>query len=219
MSGQQKRFYSPFYMVKRGKKAYAEYKAAGICIRCCKNRASKGHVHCDACLEDIRAETKLKREQARMLGICPRCYRNPIYEGEKSCLECKERDRKRKYKTRPDVMEKKNRRQSELAIECANKGICRYCHKKPVTPGYKSCLECRLKNTKKPKPGSIPSAERPSYGLCRFCCEPIIPGKRVCQKHYDIIIANMPKTANKKDHTWNKDEKVRYAKIRSKYQR
>jgi hypothetical protein len=52
--------------------------------------------------------------------------------------------------------------------------------------------------------------ERSSYGLCYMCKEPVMDGKRLCKKHYERAIANLPKVKTPQaDHWWQSDETLK----------
>lgn len=208
-------------MPAHNKETYYRLKSLGLCPECGKNRPTGGKALCDECYGKKNAETKMRKMQARSLGICPRCKKNRIYVGENACPDCMEKARQYHRDHSKEIAARKKKCTAKKKQWCIENGICIYCHTRPVTPGLKSCAFCRPKYRKK-REHEIPAIERPSYGMCYYCGEPVIPGKKVCQKHYDIAMANRDKAMAAYDsakHKWRQDEQARHEKIRSKYQR
>jgi hypothetical protein len=71
-------------------------------------------------------------------------------------------------------------------------GICPRCKQNKLKDGRKKCARClrieadnklhrqALKNT------DIPRSERPNYGLCYICGQPIVSGHKTCAKHLEM---------------------------------
>ena len=206
------------FMPAHNKKTYEKMKAEGRCPDCGQKVEEGGGVLCKECREKRNLETRLRKKQAKSLGICPRCMKNPIYVGENACPDCMKKARDNYQDHKETILEQGRGYWKKAKEHDEANGICIWCRKRKATPGYKSCAFCRPKHNKKRK-YDIHPAERPSYGLCYRCGEPVVPGKRLCKKHYDMCLAVLKKPTNTENHVWNKDEKARHEKIRSKYQR
>ena len=183
---------------------YRLRKEMGLCPVCGKRKSATGGVLCEQCRNQRREDARLRREQAVDLQICPRCRKNRLYPGERRCPECTEKARQfnEKYRDRKNELQR-------VAYQAKPKewdGKCRYCHKRPAEQGYKSCEYCRARRRRNKQKDGIDRMERPSYGLCHMCKEPVMDGKRLCRKHYERAIANLPKAKTPQaDHWWQKD--------------
>lgn len=84
---------------------YNWYKAKGICVVCGQERAAKGKVRCQNCLDSAavatmiykskhdaseynRAYNKSRYEKAKAEGICVRCFQQKAREGKLTCQFC-----------------------------------------------------------------------------------------------------------------------------------
>ncbi len=48
-------------------------------------------------------------------------------------------------------------------------------------------------------------------GGCCFCGEPVLKGKKVCQKHYDMLVTNLKKAnghINSEHHPFRRDNDI-----------
>lgn len=181
---------------------------------CGKGKPVTGGSLCRQCRAKCREEQRLRREQAAELHICPRCRKNKLYAGEKRCPECIEKARKYSVGYR----ERKNELQRTVyrARPKENDGKCIYCHKRPPEAGHKSCAYCRASRRNKAaarRGCRLTPSERPLYGLCYYCGEPVMDGKKVCKKHYDMSISHLKRASNQ-NHWWRKDEHMRYEHIK-----
>lgn len=82
------------------------------------------------------------------------------------------------------------------------------------------CLECYVKERKreiertekrKRENGGYIREIRKEKGLCAQCGEPTLPGKRLCQKHYEIAAKNA-ENARKYSKWWRKDNQLLFIK-------
>lgn len=60
-------------------------------------------------------------------------------------------DANRTEKQKSDYLQKHKLRQREKRQRLKEQGICPVCMKRPVSKGFKSCIECRTKKSKKRK--------------------------------------------------------------------
>lgn len=182
---------------------------------CGKGKPVTGGSLCRQCRAKCREEQRLRREQAAELHICPRCRKNKLYAGEKRCPECIEKARKYSVGYR----ERKNELQRTVyrARPKENDGKCIYCHKRPPEPGHKSCVYCRARRRRYWQKDGIDRSERVSYGLCYICGEPVMDGRKLCQKHYEQARTNLLKVkAPTTGHRWRADETKRYSSMKGK---
>lgn len=182
---------------------------------CGKGKPVTGGSLCRQCRAKCREEQRLRREQAAELGLCPRCQKVKLYIGEKKCPDCLEKQREFK-KSHRDYINQKQRIDYVKRKAKRDESKCIYCQKRPPEPGYKSCEYCRAERRKKYNArmaGRLTPMERPRYGLCYYCGEPVIDGKKVCQKHYDMSVSNLKRASNQ-NHWWRKDEHMRYEHIK-----
>ncbi len=182
---------------------------------CGKRKPEDGRSLCRQCRAKCREEMRLRREQAVELGLCPRCQKVKLYVGEKKCPDCLEKQRQYRRSHR-DSINQKQRIDNAKRMARRDKSKCIYCRKRPPEKGHKSCEYCRAERRAKlnaKKAGRLTPMERPLYGLCYYCGEPVVDGKKVCQKHYDMSLSHL-KRGSTKDHWWRKDEHMRYAHIK-----
>lgn len=131
-------------------------------------------------------------------GICPFCL-NDAQPGRVRCAVCLEKnyashqkhDANRTEKQKSDYLQKHKLHQREKRQRLKEQGICPVCMKRPVSIGFKSCIECRTKEKQKTEREG--KSYRKTLGLCAYCDEPPIPGKRCCPKHYASRIVSITK--------------------------
>lgn len=187
------------------KRMYHRRKENGLCVECGKP-LDNVHVMCNECRIKANEERNKTRKYYQEKGICPRCRKEKLFGDEKQCLTCKtkayakivpNRDREHYNK----VHREWSRRTHQEFVE---KGICTRCRKRKADHGYKTCGICRnrdaeterLRNFGKPK-----RSERAEMGLCYFCCEPVKPGHKTCQRCYDRCVENSRKQ-DRSNHVW-----------------
>lgn len=149
---------------------------------------------------------KEDRESYLKYGICPTCKKNSVFGNEKNCPECRARNSNAKYiyvqKNRDKVnAQQRATRKSRYDADIEN-GICPRCRKNKCEDGKKRCAYCRIKDNearrrRRLQMVSIPRNARAENGICYFCNDSIIPGYKVCQKHYDLNVKNQKKSNRK----------------------
>lgn len=127
---------------------------------------------------------------------CIYCRTNKADDGYKSCLQCRIERRNKKCTYSDEAKQKhkqwlKRRRDLLYAF-----GVCIICGKRDAKQGSHSCDRCiaksRMRKEKKRREAGI--FGRDSYtlnGKCYYCGEPVIDGKKTCQKHYEILLQNL----------------------------
>lgn len=95
----------------------------------------------------------------------------------------------------PQSKEQRNRYQKRKRDICIAFGVCTVCKKRDAYAGGHVCKTCKEKAALKHrnKLEGVVRYERTSSGLCYFCGEPALPGKKTCQKHYDIRCKSIEK--------------------------
>ena len=157
----------------------------------------------------------------KKLGICTSCGKNKAEEGRVHCLECaiKDAERKRTYNYDKERKAKYIKRKREL---CDAFGICTTCCTREKYKG-KLCIECYLKSKrryreKQIEKGVTPRDMRRDFNVCFYCGKPAVEGKRVCQKHLDILRENATharKFNNTSNHKWRREKESDILKLRN----
>ena len=195
------------------KTTYERRKSQGLCVGCGRVKAVQGRVMCAECAEKQKIYQRETREYLRNLGLCPRCGKNKLFGDEKECPECtammyeiNQRSRKRRNVTAMDYYRKDIARIKEH-------GLCRSCRKRKVKEGHTYCSICLAKKReqgkeyrrKKDKIG-LERSERPNYGFCYTCGEPLGREGRICKKCAEIMTNNLPEKSD--NLSWRKDNKL-----------
>ncbi len=97
------------------KKRRSRQKAAGLCIRCGKNRARPNRVNCEVCMDF----QKRYREEKRQLGLCVYCSdQRKAIDGTSYCVSCRNKIAKGTQKLRD------GRRELRLCVSCGLNHAC-----------------------------------------------------------------------------------------------
>lgn len=81
--------------------------------------------------------------------------------------------------------------QKKKRDEAREKGLCIICKQKKATHGEK-CYECYLRQKRHDKKKNKHLREYwLENGLCYYCGAKTIQGKKVCEKHYQIVLKNL----------------------------
>lgn len=177
-------------------------KEQGLCLNCGKPLDRDG-TYCIECRKRITDENNITRHFMQSIGICPRCQKVRLYGDEKVCPECNAYSYAKIMQARAteegrlhynEIHAKWARNEHQRRIE---QGICTRCGKREPDNGFKTCGICRNKDKeyKRGKYGKPDRKERYKQGLCYFCDNPIKPGYRTCEKHYQM---NLEKSRSKK---------------------
>ena len=103
-------------------------------------------------------------------------------------------------------------------------GLCVVCGKRKAIKGKKHCLECLLKARRANRAQYDAKRVKTNFseGLCCKCNDPVVPGKKVCARHYDIARRSMEaarKNLSSTKHPWKKDNRWIFKKKTSSQQR
>lgn len=194
------------------KTTYMRRKSEGLCVKCGKAQAIQGKVMCADCAEKQKIYQRETREYFKNIGICPRCGKNKLFGDEKECPECcammyelNRKSRERRNITAIDYYRKDIKRLKE-------QGLCRSCRTRKVAEGKTYCKNCLIEHRernkeyrrKKDRVG-LERSERPNYGLCYTCGDPLDRDGRICQKCADKMAKNLPTQRN--NMLWRNDNK------------
>ena len=182
------------------KTTYENRKAKGLCVKCGKEQAVKGKVMCADCAEKQKIYRRETRAYFKNMGLCPRCGKNKLFGDEKECPECcammyevNRKSRERRNITAMDYYRKDIQRLKK-------QGLCRSCRKMEVATGHTYCPNCLVKHREKGRKYrrkrdkiGLQRSERPNYGFCYTCGNPLDRDGRVCQKCADNLTNNLPK--------------------------
>lgn len=162
----------------------------GLCSNCGKPLDREGKM-CTACKEKVYQTYKARTEWYTSHGICPICGQNEIFPNEKICPECKAK-RQTREENRKDYQKKyqKALRKKRKAL-----GLCTQCGR-PMDNDTTVCNACKEKNKQrvKKKPKQYVKENWVSDRKCAICGgEPLVEGKRVCEKCYSRLLASSEK--------------------------
>ena len=174
------------------RRRYEERKASNLCVRCGKPLDRQG-VLCMACKNSQTAYGRKIYKKLQAVGVCPRCGKNLMYVDEKSCIECRAKSAEAASKKRAADVEKYNERQKVWRKARYEKdkenGICTRCRKRKADSGHTTCTFCR--ETMRRAHVKMPErTDRYERGLCFFCDNPVKPGYKVCEMHYQKNVKN-----------------------------
>lgn len=173
---------------------------------------------CAECAEKQKIYQQETRKYLQNLGLCPRCGKNKLFGDEKECPECtammyeiNQRSRERRNVTAMDYYRKDIKRLKE-------QGLCRSCRKRKVAEGHTYCSVCPAKKRersreyrrKKDKIG-LERSERPNYGFCYTCGNPIDREGRVCKRCAEMMTKNLPADRDK-NVAWREDNRLVFKK-------
>lgn len=182
---------------------------------CGHKKTDDGRVCCNSCREKQREYKKKSRDFFKSIGLCPKCGENRLFGDEKMCPEClaKAYEYNRKSKEHRNISNADIYKKDIARLK--SEGLCRGCRKRKVEGNHTYCQICLIKHrergrkyrAEKSKDG-ITRSERPSYGLCYTCGNPIdVEGKRSCSNCQKIYKENLNKASERQDrstHVWRR---------------
>lgn len=157
-------------------------------------------------------------------GICTRCGKEDAEPHKALCAECAEKQsaQNKRYwgsldeKKRQKFMQRTRERNRARREQRKSMGLCVICGKK-AAKGKAHCIECLLKIRRRHHEQYEAERVKTDFGegLCCRCNEPVVPGKKLCAKHYDIALRatkkanrlNQKKKTNAK-HVWQGNNKI-----------
>lgn len=193
----------------------AERVANHLCLKC--GKPTDGiHKYCDACNAKNRVHMRETREFLIEQGICIDCRREKAVKGKVRCLLCadsRNEHRKKYYAThKKEILSKTdNAKRREKHKEYKAKGICTRCHVKKATPGYTTCADCRIKDTKARKLRDAKKRDTVDYEtclemhICTACRVNAATHGKLCDTCYERAVNNLGDKRTTANHFWMQD--------------
>ena len=149
------------------------------------------------------SRTKLDYLFAKQHGICVNCKTREAEPGKTLCLECQEKSRIKNRRALEKMTEQEkqeryrrnNERYRRVYAERKQKGVCVKCGKRKSVAGRTLCIDCLVKSRRRKDRrynNEIERNERPEYGLCYVCAQPVCEeSASLCRKHYELYAGLM----------------------------
>ena len=172
--------------------------------------------------------SKSNYEFLKIRGICTKCGKNKAVNKTTYCEYCLEKDviKNAKYreKNRHRLREENKKRMQDLRERRKQNGECTKCGKKlnPVFDGNNTvkCKICKAyymeymrKRRSKDDKQKITREEKIELKVCLYCNSKAIEGKKLCEKHYNIVLNNLSKV-DRNNHSFRKYAKVDFRQDR-----
>jgi len=125
------------------------------------------------------------RDYCRKKGICPTCKKREAAKGFVQCPECIEKRTNYNAMRRARDREAYNQSRREQKARLLAEGRCA-CGK-PLAEGKKRCERCLLRNRQYRRENYVFKVK--PEGICRWCNEPVVEGKKLCAAHYEKMFA------------------------------
>lgn len=149
--------------------------------------------------------TRDARAWYREHGLCPACGSNRDSE-YLYCLACRRHNADYQRNNTPTERTREMRRRvsAEWYQRKKSEGICTKCGKRPAMSGRTWCSICAGKQNGKAKAQRAEAAALRDPSKCYFCGEPVLVGKKVCEKHYAACTAKLAAASRikKSSHPW-----------------
>ena len=159
--------------------------------------------------------------------ICTRCGKEDAEPHQTMCAECLEKSRACKKKAYAaldeDARRMKCQRSAERYERLKAQRICPKCGRKS-SKGFVLCLECRLKGRRRDRERRVERRVKTDFseGTCSKCNEPVVPGKKVCAKHYNAMVRRI-EAVNRRNqerktrahHIWVRDNDLAFQQRKS----
>lgn len=216
----QDEFYRCSKCSEMNKRRRQRFKNSGMCVRCGKP-AVKGKTLCERCENIKLVESKAAYKAKRERGICTACGMRRPAPKKTMCEICLAKMAERQTIYRGSISEGKKKKiyadkyakakqKRELAKQS---GICTKCFKRKATPGYCTCIECRVKarNDKREldrRRGVVSYEFCVENGICTHCHREKATKGKLCDSCYDKVTKQILKAKKKvstKEHYWMQD--------------
>ena len=203
----------------RQQKRLKRLRANRQCVKCAKDLDRAG-VICSDCLTNTNEESRKTYHWYQDNGICPNCRKNKILGTEKNCPECRARKTNnanaRLNRDNGELLERKKQCDKNRYKARKERGECVVCGKKNQDTTYVTCPACRIKrnrkrNDRRKKTIGIELRRcKPLYGICYFCDNPIMPGRTICETHYNFYKKHSETNENFKKGRAEHLEKIKW---------
>lgn len=202
------------------KRLYDYRKANGLCVRC-GQPSRPGKTMCEFHAQQEVERSREKRKALLAMGICPVCGSEKIYLNETKCPKCSANARESAARSKKKISIEENRAKYRVYSKKwrdtkREKGLCPRCGRRKPQAGKTLCRVCLDSDAFKyqmHKEGLNDRSERIAVGKCYFCGEDVMKGYKVCEKHYQCSVNNLPATRD--NSYWRMDNKLlRYGGIK-----
>ena len=166
--------------------------------------------------EYVRQYNKERYEYLKKLGICVECGSEDAWKGRTKCLCCLHLTKEASEVARSEASKKQRKKYlSKKRDLCIAFGICRECLKREVTEGKLRCGRCITKQkVRYENKTPLKREDRTRLGLCYFCGERAVDGKKTCLKHYKVVSDNLKKSERKNEiHPWRKQDRMNIIRV------
>lgn len=181
----------------RSANCYKKRKENGLCIDC-GNPLDREGIRCTKCCEKKRKRENDRRKWYADARICPRCGKYSLFGDEKTCPECRAKNTEARKKRmdncdKGEIYEKARTSRKKRYEELKANGICPMCGKRKPEKGLITCGICLAKSRdrRREKRGTFGRDKSYERGICYFCDNPVKPGYKVCEKHYEMNIKKL----------------------------
>lgn len=171
----------------------------------------------------LRSYINEYRQWLKDNGYCINCGKEKAFEDRIMCPECLDKNKECSERTRSENSKEQRRRYIKRKRDlCIAFGVCRECLKKPAKVGVK-CLECHVKEVQRRDKNRkyVRRDIRVELGLCYFCGDVAIDGKRTCEKHLQLQGDKLRKwhieSRNNRNHIWRKIQAGEIENLRHYY--
>lgn len=187
-------------------------KKEGRCTQCGKILSDLTYVRCETCRKKHQENVKKAKEYYQRIGICPYCHKEHLYNGEKMCVECK--SKKYEYDFLHGVTRKGygSSKRRLLREKREKEGLCVRCGKRQAYPGRKRCSICLAKDRESNKKQHTIAEYRKENGLCRYCDTKAMPGKKLCEYHYQKTCEQLAKVRPRGNAYWKQQNNLVFGK-------
>lgn len=181
----------------RNEKRYKQRRENGLCVNCGKPLDREGAM----CVECCALRAKQNRDRRKWYadaGICPRCGKYSLFGDEKTCPECRAKNTEARRKWVENCDKEKLYERNKISYKkryetLKANGICPMCGKRKPEKGFVTCGICLAKSRerRREKRGTFGRDKSYERGICYFCDNPVKPGYKVCEKHYEMNIKKL----------------------------
>ena len=150
--------------------------------------------------------------------LCVDCKRQDAYtlNGRARCFECSEKNREGQRKRRNENLEAERKKSRDQRQQWREAGKCTRCGRdKPAWEVYAVCERCRARDNdsrQRKREQRDDYFPRGTTGLCYFCLQPVMDGKKECRRCYDARMPGLKKAqeaarATRSRHIWRMYDK------------
>ena len=138
---------------------------------------------------------KERREWYKARGICIACGKRDAVGRLTMCGEClyKANEATRNWASKnPGYWREAQKKRRQRLLE---EGKCPKCGRENDNPGRKYCRACALKYRQYYHKTRVLKVK--NDGVCRWCDQPVVEGKKLCAEHYARAVRSMAQARSK----------------------